>query len=106
MAKVAWVVDEEKDNVATILVDDIKAGTVIPVSVSGKELEIKVSSDIPYGHKVAIGEIKKGDVIYKYGLSIGKAVEDIKFGEHVHIHNIEPLRGRGDLAAKEKGSEK
>jgi len=98
--KVAWVVDEEKDNVANILSNDIKKDMVVPVVVKGKELEIKVSSDIPYGHKVAIYPIKTGDTILKYGLSIGRAIVDIGVGEHVHIHNIEPLRGRGDLAAK------
>ena len=103
--KVAWVVDEAQDNVANILSNDIKKDMVIPVSAKGKELQIKVLHvDIPYGHKIAIDPIKKGDTIVKYGLSIGKATADIAVGEHVHIHNIEPLRGRGDLAAQEKGS--
>ncbi|MBS3969826.1 MAG: UxaA family hydrolase [Clostridia bacterium] len=101
--KIAWVVDEAKDNVANILSNDVKKDMVIPVTVKGEELQIKVSADIPYGHKVAIKPIKAGDTIIKYGLSIGRAIADIAVGEHVHIHNIEPLRGRGDLAAKEKG---
>lgn len=33
----------------------------------------------------------------KYGESIGRANEDIAFGEYVHIHNMEAMRGRGDL---------
>jgi altronate dehydratase small subunit len=101
--KIAWVVDGEKDNVATILSNDIKKGMVVPVEVGEKELKVKVASDIPYGHKVAIKPIKSGEIVYKYGLSIGKATQDIEIGEHVHLQNIEPLRGRGDLAAKQKG---
>jgi len=98
--KISWVVDEYKDNVATILSTEIKAGMTIPVSVEGQELQIKVNADIPYGHKVAIKPIKKGETVYKYALSIGSAMEDIAVGDHVHVQNIEPNRGRGDLAAK------
>ncbi len=33
----------------------------------------------------------------KYGQVIGRATADIAVGEHVHVHNIESTRGRGDL---------
>lgn len=102
--RVAYVVDEAKDNVATILSNDIKKGMTIPVVFDGQEQQITVSADIPHGHKVAIRPIKKGETIWKYGLSIGVAMVDIAVGEHVHIHNIEPVRGRGDLHADKKGS--
>ena len=98
--KIAWVVDEEKDNVVNILSSDVKKGMIVPVTVKGEELQLKASADIPYGHKLALRPIKKGETIFKYGLSIGRAIADIAVGEHVHIHNIEPLRGRGDLMAK------
>lgn len=102
MAKISWVVDEEKDNVATILGPEVEAGTVIKVQVKGEELPITVNSKIVYGHKVAIKPIAKGETIFKYGLSLGKATEDIKVGDHVHVHNIESNRGRGDLNTSEK----
>ncbi|MEW6622709.1 MAG: UxaA family hydrolase [Bacillota bacterium] len=101
--KMAWVVDEQKDNVATILSSDVKQGMVIPVTLLGEDLQIKVLADIPYGHKVAIKPIKKGETVWKYGLSIGRAMVDIEVGEHVHVQNIEPMRGRGDWAAQKKG---
>jgi len=101
--KISYVVDEVKDNVATILSNDIKKGMTIPVAFDGQEHQITVNAEIPYGHKVAIRPITKGETIWKYGLSIGNAMVDIAVGEHVHIHNIEPVRGRGDLATKEKG---
>lgn len=100
--KIAWVVDEAKDNVATILASDVKKGATVPVTVEGKRLEVKVNADIPFGHKIAIKPIASGKTVYKYGLSIGRATADIAIGDHVHIHNIEPLRGRGDLAAAGK----
>ncbi|MDQ6598863.1 SAF domain-containing protein [Bacillus salipaludis] len=37
-----------------------------------------------------------GEDILKYGEVIGLATTDIEPGEHVHIHNLEGKRGRGD----------
>ncbi len=35
---------------------------------------------------------------YKYGQVIGRATKDIEAGGHVHVHNLESTRGRGDKA--------
>ena len=48
--------------------------------------------DVPIGHKVALADIKKGDTVWKYGQDIGKAVADIRQGEHVHVHNLKTKR--------------
>ena len=48
--------------------------------------------DVPIGHKVALTDIKTGDTVIKYGQDIGKAVADIKKGEHVHVHNLKTKR--------------
>ena len=40
------------------------------------------------GHKTALRDISAGEDIIKYGYPIGRAVVDIKKGEHVHTHNI------------------
>ena len=34
--------------------------------------------------------------VTKYGEEIGIATTEITAGEHVHIHNIDSIRGRGD----------
>jgi altronate dehydratase small subunit len=34
--------------------------------------------------------------VIKYGETIGLATSDISPGEHVHVHNVEGQRGRGD----------
>ena len=52
---------------------------------------------MPYGHKIALRDIAKGVPIMKYGESIGAASHDIKKGDYVHIHNMDAMRGRGDL---------
>ena len=49
-------------------------------------------TDVTIYHKLARHDIKKGDMVSKYGQHIGMAACDIKMGEHVHTHNIESKR--------------
>ncbi|GAB6152709.1 UxaA family hydrolase [Desulfosporosinus burensis] len=98
--KVALVVDPDRDNVATILRKGVEIGEAIVFSVGKKEFQIAVRSDIPYGHKLAISPIKTGEAVIKYGTVIGKATVNIEIGEHVHVHNIDSFRGRGDLVTE------
>jgi altronate dehydratase small subunit len=94
------IVISEKDNVATAL-EDIPAGAQVKVRVGAEEREIRVATAIQFGHKFALRPIPKGGEIIKYGEVMGKATVDINRGEHVHVHNVESQRGRGDLMAKE-----
>jgi altronate hydrolase len=60
--------------------------------VNGINLVAKES--IPSGHKVAIRAVPSGGVVHKYGQVIGQATQDIRQGEHVHVHNLEmPVGG-------------
>ena len=43
---------------------------------------------MPQFHKIAIEDIPKGGICYKYGQVIGKASVDIKKGDYVHVHNL------------------
>lgn len=47
-----------------------------------------MTDDITVGHKIARKPIMKGEKIIKYGVSIGSAIADIAFGEHIHMHNM------------------
>lgn len=96
MEKMALKVSD-KDNVATIFADDVTSGTVVTVQDKhGQREKITVIGDIPYGHKIAIAPIQKGELIFKYGEEIGIATADIQKGEYVHVHNLDSMRGRGD----------
>jgi altronate dehydratase small subunit len=96
------LVMNEKDDVATVL-RDMPVGETIRYR-RGESIEtVEILDNIPFGHKVAINPIKQGADVRKYGDIIGKATKDIVLGEHVHVHNIEGIRGRGDLAHKNKG---
>ncbi len=81
----------EKDNVATCL-KTLAKGEV--VEIGGQK--IAAVQDVPVFHKIAAADIKKGELCHKYGQVIGRAMNDIRLGEHVHVHNIESTRGRGD----------
>jgi altronate dehydratase small subunit len=77
------------DNVATAL-RDVAAGEVWE--------GIAVLQPIPFGHKIALVPIEAGGLVLKYGEPIGAATALIRPGEHLHVHNLEGLRGRGDRA--------
>ncbi|MDO4197608.1 MAG: altronate dehydratase family protein [Erysipelotrichaceae bacterium] len=52
-----------------------------------------LNEDIDQGHKVALCDLKVGDSIIKYGNLIAYAKEDIKRGDHIHVHNIRTTLG-------------
>lgn len=88
-----------QDNVATIFSQEVKAGDRIEIrDKQGNAQTVDACEGIPYGHKIALCPIPKGSDITKYGERIGVANQDIPAGSHVHIHNLDSMRGRGDLA--------
>ncbi len=96
-AKTCFVIDS-RDNVGTILQPELEKGAGVECEVDGRVTVIVLKEEVPYGHKIAVKPIAKGEKVLKYGLAIGLATKDIMPGEHVHVHNIESTRGRGDLA--------
>lgn len=89
----------EKDNVATAI-EDLAVDTDVPVRLGREVRHVRAVEEIPFGFKMAITEITKGNAAVKYGEEIGIATSNIRKGEKVHIHNLAGARGRGDL---EKG---
>ena len=49
-------------------------------------------TDIPIGHKVALKDYRPGDTVIKYGVDIGRVVQPIARGEHLHVHNVKTKR--------------
>jgi altronate dehydratase small subunit len=87
---------DKKDNVATAI-RQLENGNSVSVKIEDSIAEIVVLQSIPFGHKFALRDIQKGERIIKYGEIIGQATIEIRKGEHVHIHNVEGLKGRGDI---------
>lgn len=57
------------------------------VTINDKSITIK--NDIPFGHKVALRNMNKGENVIKFGYPIGKAKDPILEGEWVHTQNVQ-----------------
>jgi altronate dehydratase small subunit len=88
----------EADNVATAL-RELTDGEEARVGVAERIVPLRVRQAVAFGHKLAAVDIRRGEMVRKYGEVIGRATEDIPAGTHAHVHNVESLRGRGDLEA-------
>lgn len=87
------------DNVATA-VEEIQRGEELIIPLGKESLSVRAIELIPFGFKIALQEIPRGEIIRKYGEMIGRASTPIAKGTLVHTHNLEGTRARGDL---EKG---
>lgn len=88
------IVLDRRDNVAT-LIDTGSAGGRCALQGEA-DGAVALAQDVPFGHKVCVRAAAPGDAIVKYGQVIGHASCGIAVGEHVHVHNVESARGRGD----------
>lgn len=92
-----------EDSVAVAL-SKIPAGAAVSVSCRDWRFTVILRDTIEFGHKFAVVPIRKGQDVRKYGEVIGVASRDIGVGEHVHVHNVEGKRGRGDWVVRAKSS--
>ena len=86
------------DNVATLL-SDADRGAPVEVRSRGGEVlgTVIANGPIPFGHKIALRDLKEGERVVKYGEVIGRASRPIAKGDHVHVHNVESLRIRAEV---------
>ena len=75
------IILNEKDNIGIATMD-------IPKNVE-TNLNLISKDRIPYGHKISLKKIDKGEYVYRYGQIIGITRFDIGIGMHVHSHNLE-----------------
>lgn len=100
------IVLRENDNVATLIDNGGEKGTEVTLRGEAQGT-IELGSEIAFGHKVALDDFELGDEVIKYDQIIGECTAPIKKGEHVHVHNVDSYRGRGDkLAAEQAAKEK
>jgi len=78
-----FIIMNPDDNCVTAL-DDISKGSQIQI----RERSIVINHNISLGHKIALEDIRKGDMVKKYGQAIGFATKDIKKGDWIHTHNL------------------
>jgi (2R)-sulfolactate sulfo-lyase subunit alpha len=94
MAIPELLVHDPKDNVGVVVVEGLKAGTdmLCVVTHDNSSFRLTVRDDVPIGHKVALTDVKAGDVAVKYGEDIGRFKADVGKGRHVHVHNLKTSR--------------
>ena len=94
--KVAYVflIHAEKDDVGVAVYPLSKGEKLKGIFLAGGDnmVEIVAKDDIPFGHKIALRAIKKGEFVIEYGEKIGIATKDIEKGEWVHTHNLHSAR--------------
>ncbi len=87
------LIHEPQDDVAVAIVDLKNGDTASAVTLEGQPVgTVRVTEDIPLGHKIAMRDIPAGQPVIKYGRVIGKAVQAIPQGAHVHTHNLKSIR--------------
>jgi (2R)-sulfolactate sulfo-lyase subunit alpha len=84
---------ETTDDVGVAAMDIAAGEEIQAVTLEGEPvLTVKVIEDVPLGHKVAMRDMAENHHVQEYGRAIGYAFQDVKFGAHVHVHNIKSLR--------------
>ena len=88
-----FLVHDMRDNVGVAVVDIEPGQTLTGATLdNGHLLHVTACEAIPFGHKIALRDLKVGDTVIKYGEDIGKVVANIRAGEHVHVHNLKTKR--------------
>jgi (2R)-sulfolactate sulfo-lyase subunit alpha len=77
-----------------VVVEGVEEGNdlFVVVTEDNSDFTITTKHDIPIGHKVALTDFSEGDTVIKYGVDIGRIVQDTKKGAHVHTHNLKTKR--------------
>jgi len=88
-----FLVHDKQDSVGVATVDIKKGDKARGMYMDTQEnIDMQAVSDVPLGHKIALKAHSSNDSVIKYGRDIGKVIENIKPGEHVHIHNLKTKR--------------
>ena len=76
------------DDTVAVVNREIKKGEEIEILKGSEIIKVTSNDDIPVYHKIAVVAVPKGGNVIKYNEFIGQALEDIKVGDYVHLHNI------------------
>jgi (2R)-sulfolactate sulfo-lyase subunit alpha len=84
---------EANDDVGVAVIDLKKGQEIGAVTLEGEKIgSVVIAEDVPLGHKVAFREMPIDHHVLEYGRPIGRAIQAITKGAHVHIHNLKSLR--------------
>lgn len=84
---------KKNDNVATMMTTVKKGEIVTVLDEHNATVDLLEAIDtIPFGNKISLTNIVKGEEIYKCGYTIGEAIQKIERGNLVHVHNVKSNR--------------
>ena len=88
------LVHDQRDNVGVVVVEDLHAGAemLCVVTEDNSDFNLVSEQDVPIGHKIALRDLSPDDTVVKYGEDIGRIVEPVSKGGHVHVHNLKTKR--------------
>ena len=88
-----FLVHDPADTVGVAVVDIVAGTDCVGRNLASNEaLTAHSEESIPLGHKIALKDFAVGDTVTKYGCDIGRIVQAIKAGHHVHTHNLKTKR--------------
>ena len=86
------IVLHDDDDVA-VLVEPLLEGGIVTLHGGKEALSLRVRKALPLGHKIALRDLPAGHHVRKYGEVIGVLKSAVVAGDHVHVHNLQSLRG-------------
>lgn len=83
----------EADSVA-VAMRDLPAGQAAGsyLEASGDPFTVVLTEPVRLGHKFALRDIPAGAQVIEYGVPIATATQDIRTGQHAHVHNLRSIR--------------
>lgn len=89
-----FIVHDKADTVGVAVVETIQPNATVTgwIMETDETIAMTALDSVPLGHKIALGDIRSGDTVVKYGYDVGRAVADIPKGRHVHVHNLKTKR--------------
>ncbi len=84
-----FLVHDETDSVGVVVVENAQAGATLTgwIMESDATVHVDAVDDIPLGHKIALADLDEGVQVIKYGHPIGRTIQPIVKGAHLHVHN-------------------
>lgn len=72
-----------------VAVRDVAPGEATVAWLSSPERRsVQVAEAVPFGHKVALTDMKEGDVVIEYSVPVAVTTAPVVTGSLVHTHNV------------------
>ncbi len=86
-------IQTKKEDIVATALENIVASDEVGIYSSENTLltSFTAKEAIPFGSKIALDNIAKGEKVIKYAAVIGEATKNIEKASLVHVHNVKSL---------------